>query len=291
MTVLYVIILAVLQGLTEFLPVSSYGHLAAAQQYLGMKEPMGALLETMLHMGTAAAIIFCFRKDLKKIGTELLGMIMDVIGNLNLYIHNRRTGESLNYAKIVYGTYRRFTALLLVSMIPTAVLGFTGRRLVGLAETSPIMPGIGFLVTGIVLLVTDLNNSGGEKGPRDADWSSAMWIGICQGLAVFPGVSRMGLTICAALLCGYSRKFAVKFSILMSFPAVIGAFLSQLGFFASESMTPGLGFTYVLGAVIAGVTGCLVIRDMQKLAQKKKLRVFAVYSFLAGLIALGINFL
>lgn len=291
MTVLYVMILAILQGITEFIPASSYGHLAAVQQYLGMDLQTGALLESMLHLGTAAAIIFAFKKDLKKIGTELLGMFMDLVGNINLYIHNRRTGESLNYAKIVSGTYRRFTALLLVSMIPTAVLGLVCRRLVGLAAASPIMPGIGFLVTGIVLLVTDFSNSGGDKGPRDADWGSAVWIGICQGLAVFPGVSRMGLTLCAALMCGYSRKFAVKFSILMSFPALIGAFFTQLGFFASEGMTLGLTFACILGAVLAGVTGCLVIRTAQRLAQKKKLRWFAVYSFLAGLIALGGSFL
>lgn len=136
-----------------------------------------------------------------------------MIGNLNLYIHNKKTGESLGYARIVTGTYRKTGALLVISMIPTAFLGLTGKRLALLAADSQIVPGIGFLLTGVFLLVTDLNKSGGKKGPREASYDSAMWIGICQGIAVFPGISRMGFTLCAALLCGYNRKFAVRFSV------------------------------------------------------------------------------
>ena len=212
MIVVYLILLAVIQAVTEFLPVSSMGHLCVLEGLLGIDHGTGLLLEVILHLGSAAAIVFLFRRELKKIGVELLGMFMDIIGNLNLYIHNKRTGSNLNYAKIVTGTYRKFTALLVISMIPTVLLGFTGRRLALVAADLPIVPGIGFLLTGILLLVTDLNKSGGTKGPREASYDSAMWIGICQGLAVFPGISRMGLTLCAALLCGYNRKFAVRFS-------------------------------------------------------------------------------
>lgn len=291
MSVIYVFLLAVLQGITEFIPVSSYGHLSVLEQFFGMERTAGLLFESILHVGTLAAVIFAFRKDLKRLGEELLGMTMDLVGNLNLYIHNKRTGDELNYAKVIHGTYRRFTALILVSLIPTFLLGFTARNLADLAGSSNILPGIGFLLTGIFLLVTDLNNSGGEKGPRDVGYSCAMWMGICQGLAVFPGVSRMGLTICAALLCGCSRKFAVRFSILMSFPAVIGAFFAEIGNFAAADMTIGLGFLFVLAAVIAGVTGCLVIRSILELVQKKKLRYFAYYSFLAGIAALAVSYL
>lgn len=291
MSVIYAIILAVLQGITEFLPVSSYGHLNVGSQLLGIQRSTGLLFEALLHVGTLAAIWFAFKKDLKRIGEELFGMIMDMIGNLNLYIHNKRTGEELGYAKIVYGTYRKFTALIAVSMIPTAILGFTARNLADMAGNSTILPGIGFLLTGIILLVTDLSKPGGDKGPREVGYSCAMWMGICQGLAVFPGISRMGLTICAALLCGCSRKFAVRFSVLMSIPAVIGAFFAEIGNFASADMSAGLGFTFVLAAVVAGVIGCLVIRFILELVQKKKLRYFAYYSFLAGIIALGANYL
>ena len=217
MIVLYLILLAVIQAVTEFLPVSSLGHLGVMEHFLGMEQDTGLLIESMLHLGTAAAIIFLYRNELKRLLLEAVGMLMDAIGNLNLYIHNRRTGNRLKYARIVTGSYRKFAALLLVSMIPTALLGISSRRLAVVAGASPICQGIGFLISGIILLVTYLNNSGGEKGPREASWDSAMWIGICQGLSVFPGISRLGLTVCAALLCGYSRKFALLFSIFYEF--------------------------------------------------------------------------
>lgn len=291
MSVLYAFLSAILQGITEFIPVSSYGHLSVLEQLLDIEFRGGLLFESMLHLGTVAAIIFLFKKDLKRIGEELIGMVMDIVGNLNLYIHNKRTGEELNYAKIVYGTYRKLTALLVVSMIPTAILGFTTRHLAEMASASPLLPGIGFLLTGVFLLVTDFNKSGGSKGPRDAGYDSAMWIGICQGISVFPGVSRMGLTICAALLCGFSRKFAVKFSILVSLPAIVGAFFVEAGNFFAPGSTIVTFLVYVLSAVIAGIVGSLVIRFMQELVQKKKLRYFAYYSFLAGIVALAVNYL
>lgn len=290
MIVVYLILLAVIQAVTEFLPVSSMGHLCVLEGLLGIDHGTGLLLEVILHLGSAAAIVFLFRRELKKIGVELLGMFMDIIGNLNLYIHNKRTGSNLNYAKIVTGTYRKFTVLLVISMIPTVLLGFTGRRLALVAADLPIVPGIGFLLTGILLLVTDLNKSGGTKGPREASYDSAMWIGICQGLAVFPGISRMGLTLCAALLCGYNRKFAVRFSVFMSLPAIVGAFFTEIGNFGSSEMTVGLGFAYVFAMIVAGFVGCLFIRTTINMAQKVKLRYFAYYSFAIGIVALALNY-
>lgn len=159
-----------------------------------------------------------------------------------------------------------------------------------MAADSPIVPGIGFLLTGVLLLVTDLNKSGGKKGPKEASYDSAMWIGICQGLAVFPGISRMGLTLCAALLCGYNRKFAVRFSVFMSLPAIVGAFFTEIGNFGASEMTVGLGFAYVFAMVIAGFVGCLVIRSTVAMAQNMKLRYFAYYSFAVGIITLALNF-
>ena len=284
MIVLYLILLAVLQAVTEFLPVSSFGHLCVVESLLGISHDTGLLLEAMLHLGTAAAIIFLFKKYLKRLGVELLGMFMDLIGNLNLYIHNKRTGAELKYARIVTGNYRKFTVLLLVSMIPTVLLGLTARRLTLLTADSPLFSGIGFLLSGIFLLVTDLNKSGGTKGPREASYDSAMWIGICQGLSVFPGFSRSGMTISAGLMSGFSRTFAVKYSYILSIPAIIGALIMELGQFGSADMTVGLGFSYVFGMIIAAVRACL------RLVHNGKFRFFAYYCFIVGIIALVANF-
>ena len=100
MTVLYIILLAIVQGITEFLPVSSFGHLCFVQNLLGMEHGPGVLLETMLHLGTLAAIFMTFQKDIRHLAFEALDMFMDLIGNANLYIHNRRTGEQLHYTRI-----------------------------------------------------------------------------------------------------------------------------------------------------------------------------------------------
>lgn len=132
---------------------------------MGIAHETGLLSETMLHLGSAAVLYFVPQRFKNRTG--LLGMFMDMIGNLNLYIHNKKTRESLGSARIVTGTYRKTGALLVISMIPTALLGLTGKRLALLAADSQIVPGIGFLLTGVFLLVTDLNKlveKGTERG-------------------------------------------------------------------------------------------------------------------------------
>ena len=284
MSVIHAIILGIIQGITEFLPVSSFGHLCAVQDLLGGSRGSGVLFEVMLHLGTMIALIFVFRKDIKKIGIEL-------IGNANIFLYNRRTGKNLTYAKIVSGTYRKLTALIFVSTIPTILIGYQCKRLVVRSASSHMFSGIGILLTGVILLVVDYSNINGNKGTREANFGDAMWMGICQGISVLPGLSRFGLTISAGLFCGLSRKFAVKYSLLMSIPAVIGAFFVEAGEFTAVSMTVGKGFTYILGMIVAGVTGYLVIRFMLKLSNQVRLRYFAFYSFAAGILILAANYI
>lgn len=290
MTVLYAVLLGIIQGITEFLPVSSFGHLCIAQKLLGMQRGPGGLLEVMLHVGTLYAVITVFRRDLRKVARETIGMAADLMGNIHLYVHNRRTGDDLRYARIVNSTYRKLATLLLVSMIPTAILGYTARRLVVKSAASPMIPGIGLLITGVVLLVTDASRSGGKKTLRGVGYDSAMWIGICQGISVFPGLSRSGLTMCAALLCGFSRTFAVKYSYMLSVPAIIGAMILEAGNFTASGMTVGRGFICILGAVTAGITGRAVIRFLLKIVHRRKFRFFAYYCFLAGALTLIENY-
>ena len=181
MIVLYIILLAIVQGITEFLPVSSFGHLCFVQNILGMEHGPGVLMEVMLHLGTLAAVFMTFQKDIRRLAVESIEMFMDVIGNANLYIHNRRTGDELHYAKIISNIYRKFAVLLMVSMIPTMFLGYTARRLVAMSAASKLLPGVGILITGIILLVIDLSQVGGTKAAKDASFSNAMWIGNLSG--------------------------------------------------------------------------------------------------------------
>ena len=290
MIVLYIILLAVVQGITEFLPVSSFGHLCILQNLLGMEHGPGILLEVMLHVGTLAALFMAFQKDIRHLAYETIDMAMDVVGNISLYIHNRCTGDQLRYARIISNIYRKFAVLLMLSMVPTVFLGYTARRLVALASESKLIPGAGILITGILLLVIDLSQVGGTKAAKDAGFSNAMWIGICQGLSVFPGLSRSGMTISAGLMSGFSRTFAVKYSYILSIPAVFGALLMELGQFGSADMTVGLGFAYVFGMIISAVVGFFTIRVCLKLVHKGKFRYFAYYCFIVGLLSLVTGF-
>lgn len=244
----------------------------------------------MLHVGTLGAVFMTFQKDIRRILYELLDMSMDLIGNLHLYIHNRRTGKQLHYARIISNTYRKFAVLLLVSMIPTAFLGYAARRLVVLAADSSLVSSAGLLITGILLLVIDLSRAGGTKAAKDASLSDAMWIGIGQGLSVFPGLSRSGLTISAGLMSGFSRTFAVKYSYILSIPAIFGSLIMELRQFGSPSMTVGLGFSYVLGMIISGIVASFAIRYCLKIVQKGRFRVFAIYCFVIGFVTLVINY-
>lgn len=291
MSAFYAIILGIIQGITEFLPVSSFGHLAVIEKYLGISRSSGVLFETMLHVGTLFAIYGVFQKDIKRVSVEFLGILADLVGNLNLYIHNRKTGDNLHYARIITSSYRKFAVMVFVSMLPTAALGYTCRRLVVKSVISPMLSGIGILITGILLLVTDMGKAGGTKSAREVTYDQAMWLGICQGISVFPGFSRSGLTICMALLLGFSRPYAVKFSYIMSIPAVIGAFFMEVGEFTSPSMSLALGIDYVLGMLAAAVTGYFCARFLLRLVHKQKFRYFAYYCFLAGGLALACNYL
>ena len=164
MSVIHAIILGIIQGITEFLPVSSFGHLCGVQDLLGGTRGSGVLFEVMLHLGTMIALILVFLKDIKKIGIELIGMILDLIGNANIFLYNRRTGKELTYAKIISGTYRKLTALIMVSTIPTVLIGYQCKRLVVRSASSHMFSGIGILLTGVILLVE------GFRSRKTCEW-------------------------------------------------------------------------------------------------------------------------
>ena len=289
MSFLYSILMGLIQGITEFLPVSSFGHLVIFQQLTGFEPDTGLLLEAMLHLGTTVAVVLAFQKDVRQILLELCRMAYDVVCNAQILIQNKKNGEDQSYHRIVRSSYRKFVVLLLVSTIPTFFLGYAARNLAQMAAYSLLFTGIGLLITGILLFVVDFIPITG-KLPGEITYDRAMWIGICQGLSVFPGISRLGITMSTSLMFGMGRKFALKYSFLLSIPATLGAMAVELKNFVSPSMTISLGIAYVLGAIVAGAVGYLCIRHMLSLVRKKRFRIFACYCFLAGLVAIVGNF-
>lgn len=290
MSILESLFMGLIQGVTEFLPVSSSGHLAIFKNIFKLNTDTGILFDVLLHVGTLVAIVLVFRKDIGRLIVEGFRFLYDIIENIKIFIHNKKTGDAKRYKKLVPNNYRKFVVLIIVSTIPTGIIGLVLENTVIAANATLLAPGIGLFITGILLLVVDYFKAG-NKIPKDVTYRDAVAIGICQGIATFPGISRSGMTIVACLLCGLNRKFAVKYSFIMSIPAVFGAAILEFKDIPGSGITIPQFFIYLAGAVIAGAVGYLCIKAMLILVQKKKFRYFAIYCFLVGIVSIGCHFL
>lgn len=289
MTILQAILLGIIQGITEFLPVSSSGHLAIFQNIFKIDTGGSMLFDVMLHVGTLAAVFVVYRKDIMKMILEALRICVDIAANIKNWILNRRDDEALRYRRVIHNNYRKFVVLILVSTIPTGVIGYTAKSLVSAASATLIVPGVCLLLTGVLLIVADFTEDG-KKIPRDVSYTNGFFIGIAQGLSTLPGLSRSGTTITACLLSGFDKRFAVKYSFLMSVPAILGASVLELKDVAAEPITGSLILCCIIGAVVAGLVGYVCIKVMLAVVRKKKFKGFAIYCFALGLVAIVAHF-
>ncbi len=289
MSIIQAIILGIVQGIAEFLPVSSSGHLAIIQNIFHIETEGGLFFDVMLHLGTLAAIFVVYRKDILRMIIETLNMCRDIIYNLKSYIQNQRSYSALRYRRIMKNNYRKFVVLVLVSTIPTGVIGYMGRHLVEKASATLIVPGIGLILTSILLIVSEMAPDG-KKIPRDISYGSGFLIGAAQGCATLPGLSRSGTTIAACMMSGYDRRFAVRYSFIMSIPAILGAALVEIKDIGSEGISGGIVLNGLIGAVVAGCVGYICIKTMLAVVRKKKFKGFAIYCFAVGVIAIIANF-
>ena len=282
MAALEAILLGMIQGILEFLPVSSLGHLTILERMMGFPATSDVLFEAFLHMGTLVAVLLVFWRDVQTLPGEFFSVFLTGMGNLRIYLSNRRRNDPLPYQKTVTGLSEKLTVMLLLTTIPTFLIGFTAKNLVSLSRTTEYIAPIGILMTGIVLLVTDLGAPvRGKKGLADAEFDQAVWLGVCQGISVFPGISRLGLALSLSQLFGYKVKFALRYAYLMSVPAVIGAFCAELPHITEMSREQIL--SCVLGMIAAGITGYFTIRLLLRLLSHVRLRVFAFYCFAMGI--------
>ena len=260
MSLLQAILMGLIQGLTEFLPVSSSGHLVLFQQIFQVEEP-GMFFDILLHIGTLIAVFVVYYRDIWKMIVEGCCIIRDACFNSMTFFRNKTKGRDEPYRKIVNNSYRKFVLLILVSTIPTGVIGFFARNLVEMASQILIIPGICLILTSVLLFIADRVPDGG-KTPKNVTYTNAFIVGICQGIATLPGLSRSGTTITACLLNGYNRKFAVKYSFIMSIPAILGALLLEITEVNFKSITGGEVINYVAGTVVAGIVGYICIKTM-----------------------------
>lgn len=286
MSFLQVIIMGVIHGLTEFLPISSSGHLALFKILFGIEAETGILYEILLHVGTLAAICLVYYKDIFKLCAEGCRILRDAFVNVLIFFRNQIKRESEEYRKVISNGYRKFVMLVLVSSIPTGVIGFFGRNAVALASQILLVPGICLIVTAVLLFIADHSREGG-KLPKSATYTDAFIIGISQGVATLPGLSRAGTTITAALLCGYQRNFAVKYSFIMSIPAILGSLVLKLTMLGKIAATPTELASYIIGMLVAAVIGYICIKTMLVIVRRKKFTIFAVYCLFIGMLSIG----
>ena len=257
MTVLQAIFLGVVQGLTEFLPVSSSGHLVFFQSVFGLAEPQLAF-DVMLHLGTLLAVIVYFRTDVARI---LLGTWA--------WVRGRRGGES--EAKLLLW--------IVVASIPTGLMGVLLKDWFESLFSMPKTVGLMLLVTGLLLWLTRFagrkQKTRGEMGVLDA-----LVIGIAQGVAIIPGISRSGSTISAGLFCGLNRELAGKFSFLLSIPAILGATFLE---FREIDAASGIGVT-LFGMAVSFFVGLVALKLLMNIVKKGKLSYFSYYCWAVGVL-------
>ena len=286
MSLLEAILMGVIQGLTEFLPVSSSGHLAIFKIIFHIETDTGILFDVLLHLGTLIAIFIVFYKDIFRMVIEGFSIIGDFFTNVKIFFGNIFSKEDQPYHKIIDNSYRKFVMLVIVSTIPTGIIGYAASDIVEAASTALLVPGCCLVLTAVLLFVSDMV-ADGHKTPKNITYSNAFFIGICQGFATLPGLSRSGTTITACLLSGFNRKFAVKYSFIMSIPAVLGAVVLELKDISKVSITASEAGCYVVGVLCAAVVGYICIKAMLVVVKNKKFKFFAIYCLLAGLVAIG----
>ena len=250
-----VIILAVVQGLTEFLPVSSSGHLVVLQKIFGFSQAP-VLFDILLHVGTLGAIVFYFRSELAQILSGLA----------------QKKKESVNTLM-----------LILIGTIPAAIVGILFQKQIELTFDSLKIVGMAFLITAVFLFSTKLRKNQNRQF-NQLKWQDAIFVGIFQGLAILPGISRSGSTITAGLWRGVGRETAFTFSFYLAIPAILGALIlksSELLVYSSTEIIWGL-----TGMVIAGIVGFFTLRILEKTLKSTRFFWFGIYCLVLGIIVL-----
>ena len=287
MTILESILLGFVQGATEFLPVSSSGHLAIFKYIFGITEA-GISFDILLHVGTLIAVFAVYYKDIFELVVALVNMIASVVRNIGRFFKNSfgKSARKEEYEPVVDSMLKRWMLLMIVSIIPVGVLGFILEDWIESISEGLLIPGICLLITGVVLLIADTIPAG-NKTARTTSYKDALIIGCAQACAMFPGISRSGSTISAAMLVGQKKQFAVKYSFIMSIPIILGAALKSLmDVVKGETVTEGVNFgVCIVGLVVAAVVGYAAIKLLLRVVKNNKFKYFAFYCFAVGLFA------
>jgi undecaprenyl-diphosphatase len=261
------ILLGLVQGLAEFLPISSSGHLAILQHYLGIDSGDAMLFTVLLHLGTLVSVCLCYRKDIAELIVEFILMFRDVF-----------TGKGFGFKE---NDMRKLAIMIIIATIPAAVCGVLFDNFISRVFTSIILIGVCLIITGAALFLAE-HVGRGKRDLHRANFRNAFTIGLFQAVALLPGISRSGSTLVGGLMLGFTRELAVRFAFLISIPTVLGAVVLEIpdainAGFASDMLVPAL-----VGVVISAVSGFIAIKAMIRIVTSDKLIIFSVYTWAVG---------
>ncbi len=274
MTLFSSILLGVIQGVAEFLPISSSGHLAIAEHLLGMSgaSDIPEFFDVLLHMGTLLAVFVAYWSDIRDMILEFFRGVSD----------HHATPDPMPPA-------RRMILLIIVGTLPLFAVLPVKSKVEGLADNMYFVAGA-LIVTGFMLFASDRVKKG-RKRELGAKLTDALLVGVGQAIATCPGISRSGTTITVGCFVGFERKFAVRYSFLMSIPAILGANLLSL----KDALEAGIAWgdvpVYLVGVAVAALVGYACIRLLKMIADKGKFGFFAYYCWIVGTITLILTIL
>lgn len=266
-----IIIQGIIQGLTEFLPISSSGHLSVAQHFLGIEEA-GLLISIVLHLGTLVAVFIAFYKDIWGIIKEFFLTIKDIFTG-------KFSWKDMNDS-------RRMLFMVIIATLLLVPAYFVKDFFICMeGDGDIIFEGCAFMFTALLLFLSDACVKGFKTG-KDMKVRDAVAVGLFQCVALFPGVSRSGSTITTGLFCGLSRETAVKFSFILGIPAILGGSVLEI----KDAFDSGIDMDIpilLIGFVIAAAVGVLSIKLVSFVTKKNKFKFFGIYVLLLGLLCVG----
>lgn len=271
MDLIKAILMGIVQGLTEFLPVSSSGHLLLFSRLLGQDVSASSFFEVLLHIGTLFAVFIVFWKDVRKIVFECVYLIRDGLKALG------------KREKLEMYPERKLALFVIASSIPTAVIGLLVEIfLEDIWLSSLVAVGFCLMITGMILFYISRMPQGKKKLGKTT-FRDVFLIGIVQGISTLPGISRSGSTVAAGIFMGLNKEFAFRLSFLISIPAILGAALLKI-FSVTAEDAANMGF-YAVGMIVAAVVGYYCIRFIRGLIQKNKFYLFGYYCMAVGILS------
>lgn len=267
------ILLGLIQGLTEFFPVSSSGHLVLAKYFLKLHLP-GAAFEAFLHFGTVIAVIVLFRKEIKELVISFFDSIKKLFQGENI----------VNVLKNNLSS--KLAWFLIISTIPAAIIGYTFSSYFETLFSKPIITSFMLMITGVLLWFGNKKKSSGNKNISEITYKDAIIIGLAQAIAIFPGISRSGLTVIAGLSRNLNREFAAKYSFILSVPIILGASMFKIRELSSLDINI---YIMLLSVLMAAIASYGAMKIFIKLLKNRKLYFFSYYLWTLSVLTILIT--